>query len=52
VSSRGRLPSGTKIEEGGHLGEALGAGLADMAYEGLEDTIPPQSRVDSTTPST
>ena len=50
MSLGGRLPSGAEIREGGHPGETQGAGLEDLAYKGLGDVIPPNSRVDSTTP--
>ena len=51
LSFGGRLPSGTEIGLGGHPGETLGAGLADLAYKGLGDTVPPHSRAFDTVPS-
>jgi len=41
VGSGGRLPSGTKIGEGGYHGETFGAELEDLAYKGLGGTVPP-----------
>jgi len=40
VSSRGRLPSGTEIWEGGYHGETYGAELEDLAYKGLGNIVP------------
>jgi hypothetical protein len=51
VSSGGRLPSDTKIGEGGYHGETYGAELTDLAYKGLGGTVPPHSRAESTAPS-
>jgi hypothetical protein len=42
---------GTEIREGGYPRETQGADSEDLAYKGLEDLVPPRSRVDSTTPS-
>ncbi len=35
MPSRGRLPSGTEIGEGGYHGETYGAEHADLTYKGL-----------------
>ena len=51
VGSGGRLPSGTKIGEGGYHGETFGAELEDLAYKGLGGTVPPHCRAVSTSPS-
>ena len=40
MSSRGRLPSGTEIGEGGYHGETYGAKHANLAYKGLGGTVP------------
>ena len=50
MSSRGRLPSDTEVGEGGYHGETYGAELADLAYKGLGDIVPPHSRAFSTVP--
>ena len=51
MSSRGRLPSGTEIGEGGYHGETYGAEHENLAYTGLGDTVTSHSRAVSTTPS-
>jgi hypothetical protein len=52
VSSGGSPPSGADKGEGGHTRATQGARLADLAYKGLGDTVPPHSRALSTAPST
>ena len=52
MSSGGCPPSGAEYGEVGHTGATQGAGIADLAYRGLGDFVPPHSRALSTTPST